>query len=226
MSGFVNNPTDPVEKARYKLVKLRAMAARPGTPAEGENAKARIEQILTKFPQLRGKPAPPTSKPFTSSQDWEDLKRRTAEATRRRQQAAAAAKLKADREAADKRWAQRMADKDANGQPLSAKDRAEAQRDPFSWANKQDGRTHAQKQEDMNKAWGTQQASRRCAKPQSFYDAGGEPRKRNQHVALCEKCGERIQPGEGAILQVAGVWKAWCTETKPGPRRKKPGYDR
>lgn len=212
----------PIEKARYKLVKLRALAAKPGTPAEGENAKARIEQILAKFPELR-KAEPVTNTTFT----WGSSAWRAAEDLKREED------LRRKRTQAQKRWEERQRNNDPMGQPMTAEERAKAQKDPFGWANAQDGRTHAQRQEDMNRSWGhghdpkpKPKPEPKCDKPQTFYDHGGERRKRNLYVMSCEKCNGRLAPGEGAIMNVAGVWKAWCCETKPGPRRKKQGYER
>jgi hypothetical protein len=42
--------------ARLKFSKLEALAARPGTPGEGEAAKAAIERLYQLFPDLRPDP--------------------------------------------------------------------------------------------------------------------------------------------------------------------------
>ncbi len=64
----------------------------------------------------------------------------------------------------------------------------------------------------------------RCPKPETFYDQGGEPRKRNQHVINCDRCDRRLQPGEGTVFQVAGKWIGRCCETVPGPRKRNPRH--
>jgi hypothetical protein len=88
------------------------------------------------------------------------------------------------------------------------------------------------KHDEMRRFWEAKQRAERerkqaaaqeprCSKPETFFDSGGIPRKRNQHVIQCERCGRRLQPGEGSVIKVGNSWHGWCTETKPGPRKKR-----
>lgn len=137
-----------------------------------------------------------------------------------------AEKARRQREAADQ--ARRDAEIRAWGAPLTDEERAEARRDPFSFAQKRDGRTHAEKQRDMNGSWGKGQRGQPgesggpwCATPETFYDRGGQPRKRNQHKIDCDRCGRTLAPREGCVFQVNGKWIGRCCETRPGPRNRR-----
>lgn len=136
------------------------------------------------------------------------------------------------REEAQKRWQERQANNDAMGRPLTDEDREEARRDPLAWAAKQDKRSAAEKNADMqyqySHGWerGQEPPKRRgpkCAKPESFFDAGGIPRKRNDYPMECAKCGNQLLKGQGALFQTSSKWQAVCCEPVPGPRKKKPG---
>lgn len=136
------------------------------------------------------------------------------------------------REEAQKRWQERQANNDAMGRPLTEEDREEARRDPLAWAAKQDKRSAAEKNADMQYQYShgweygkepPKRRGQRCAKPESFFDPGGEPRKRNNSPMTCAKCEQPLTVGAGALFKVGSKWQAVCCETVPGPRKKKPG---
>lgn len=93
----------------------------------------------------------------------------------------------------------------------------------FDAAIRADQRTPAQRNADMQNAMRHQGGTRPngCANPERFHDPGGNPRPRNRYTMKCESCGCELLPGEGAILKVGDVWKAWCCERVPGPRKKR-----
>lgn len=124
---------------------------------------------------------------------------------------------------AQERWRRKMASKNADGMPLTEEEMAEARRDPLGWATKQDGRTQAEKNADMQSQYTHTYRTRKCEKPETFYDQGGVPRKRNDFPMDCFKCGHTLIGGEGALFQMGSKWNAVCCETVPGPRKKKPG---
>lgn len=135
------------------------------------------------------------------------------------------AKQRAEREAAQKRWEERNRTRDAKGRPMTAAEREEAMRDPLGWAAKQDGRTDAQKNADMqfqySHGWYKPgQPVDKCESPLSFYDQGGEPRKRNSEPTVCAECGVSLGAYEAAAND-HGQFQ--CAEMVPGPRKKKPG---
>lgn len=141
------------------------------------------------------------------------------------------------RQAAQKAWEERNRARDANGVPLTDEEREEARRDPLGWAARRDGRTEAQKNQDMQDqythAWeragttsgGSSRSDRpnKCSKPLPYFTSGGEPRKRNEYPTYCHVCGVNLKPGEGAIFMVGKNWVGQCCEMVPGPRKKKPG---
>lgn len=169
--------------------------------------------------------------------------RRRAEERVREQRAAEDAKRRAE---AQKRYQERMANRDRFGRPLTAEEQEWARRDPLGFAAAQDKRSHQEKVRDMNEAWGrtndamrdfirTQQGPRkaqehpkakppplkRCERPETFFDAGGNPRKRNEHQIQCDRCSVMLKPGEGMVFRVGDRWFGRCCEAKPGPRRKR-----
>ena len=92
----------------------------------------------------------------------------------------------------------------------------------FDAAIRRDPRTTAQRNQDMqDRLKGKPSRPPRCKTPENFFDSGGNPRPRNKWKMTCQACGCELAPGEGAIMRVGDVWKAWCCESKPGPRRKK-----
>jgi hypothetical protein len=127
------------------------------------------------------------------------------------------------REEAQERWKRKMASKNADGQPLTEEEMEEARRDPLGWATKQDGRTQAEKNADMQSQYTHTYRTRKCEKPETFYDQGGMPRKRNDFPMNCFKCGHHLSKGDGALFKLGGTWEAVCCEKVPGPRKKKPG---
>lgn len=62
---------------------------------------------------------------------------------------------------------------------------------------------------------------KRCEKPESFFDSGGNPRKRNDHPIQCDRCSVILKPGEGMVFKVGDRWFGRCCEARPGPRRKR-----
>ncbi len=135
-----------------------------------------------------------------------------------------AARIRERRAQMQREWEAKMRDKDAYGRPLSEEERREAQRDPFSWAQRQDGRSYQQRAEDMKRAWGQQNRppqEPRCDKPETYFDSGGRPRPRNQHVINCDRCGRRLNPGEGTLFKVMDRWVGRCCEMTPGPRKRR-----
>lgn len=186
------------ERALALLVSLRKLAEHPNTPPhEAEAARGRIAALrkkhqITEPPPKPGTGSTPpwwttTNNPYTwnatntSNSDAERRARarRMAEddVRRQRERKEAAAKAATEearrvgREKAQREYEARMRDKDANGQPLSDAEKREAQRDPLGWAARQDKRTHAQKQEDLNRSHGAQE---------SFKKAGDEAKRTAQ----------------------------------------------
>lgn len=149
---------------------------------------------------------------------------REAEAVRTRNaaRAKAAEEQRQRRAEAQRQWEAKMAGRDAMGRPITEADREEARRDPLGWAMKQDGRTMGERNDDMQKTRRGQPLPK-CRKPETFFDPGGEPRKRNDFPMDCVKCGSHLLKSEGAIFKVGGKWFARCCEKVPGPRKKKPG---
>ena len=146
------------------------------------------------------------------------------------------------RQAAQKAWEERNRARDANGVPLTDEEREEARKDPLGWAARRDGRSDAQKNQDLQDQythayerftntgeWPKKEESSRsdvpnkCSKPLPYFTSGGEPRKRNEYPTYCNVCGVNLKPGEGAIFMVGKNWVGQCCETGPGPRKKKPG---
>lgn len=147
----------------------------------------------------------------------EDKKKREEEARKRQAEARKA------REDAQARWQRKMASKNADGMPLTEEEMEEARRDPLGWAMKQDGRTAAQKNADAQSQYTHSYKTRQCERPETFYDQGGEKRKRNDYPMDCFKCGHPLLKGDGALFKLGSKWEAVCCETVPGPRKKKPG---
>ena len=152
-----------------------------------------------------------------AKKDAEDKAKRKAENEKRWEQERKA------REEAQARWQRKMASKNADGMPLTEEEMEEARRDPLGWATKQDGRTAAQKNADAQSQYTHTYKTRQCERPETFYDAGGEKRKRNDYPMDCFKCGHHLSKGDGALFKLAGQWVAVCCERVPGPRKKKPG---
>lgn len=151
------------------------------------------------------------------------------QAKRDRERAARHAEERKRREEAQRKWQERHRHSDAMGRPMSPEDLEEARRDPLGWAAKQDARSASEKNADMQyqytHGWesGRTPPKRKCAKPESFFDPGGEPRKRNNSPMTCAKCEQLLTVGAGAIFKAGNEWQAVCCETVPGPRKKKPG---
>lgn len=133
------------------------------------------------------------------------------------------AKERKAREEAQARWQRKMASKNADGMPLTEEEMEEARRDPLGWATKQDGRTAAQKNADAQSQYTHTYRTRKCEKPETFYDQGGIPRKRNDFPMDCFKCGHTLLKGDGALFKLGSKWEGVCCEKVPGPRKKKPG---
>lgn len=224
----------PRDKAMDTIVKLQRVADHPNTgKPEAEAARNRIAALRAKHDIATPKAKQPVQDQFKKVAD---------EAAR----SAAAAKVMADamrrvtdqarRDEAARKYRAKMADKDAYGQPKPKFD---------PWA---DPRTPQERQRDIDNSWGGGRNARkaedeaafkyaeerrareqpyvppqpeRCTVKESFYDRGGEPRKRNTFPIVCEKCGAKVGTGEATIVVVGGHTKAWCCETKPGPRKKK-----
>jgi hypothetical protein len=153
----------------------------------------------------------------------ENLKKQEAE---KKKEEEAEERRKATRKArvdAQERWKRKMASKNADGVPLTEEEMEEARRDPLGWASKQDARTQAQKNADMQSQYTHTYKTRKCEKPESFYDQGGMPRKRNDYPMDCFKCGTTLLKGDGALFKLGSKWEGVCCEKVPGPRKKKPG---
>jgi hypothetical protein len=187
---------DAREKALHTIAKLKRLAEHPNTPpAEAEVARNRIVALQEKHGITANEP-PPQKNVFFTRLIKEDARRRAEERERR--------------EAAQRRYEEWRKDRDDYGR----------QKDPFEEALRRDGRTHEEKVRDMNQSWGQAHAVR-CAKPETFFDSGGEPRKRNTYRIKCDRCGVTLEPGEGTVFQVGGTWYGRCCERVPGPRSKK-----
>jgi hypothetical protein len=155
----------------------------------------------------------------------QDMDEEAQEAARKREEEAEE-KRKATRKArveAQERWKRKMASKNADGMPLTEEEMEEARRDPLGWAAKQDGRTAAEKNADAQSQYTHTYKTRRCERPETFYDPGGIPRKRNDYPMDCFKCGHTLLKGEGALFKLGSKWESVCCEAVPGPRKKKPG---
>lgn len=210
------------EKAIQKVYSLDQLANHPNTPpAEAESARSMAAKLRAKYGIAEPRKTAPTANRFKQEypsaedieREWRDMvaRERQRQAERKARLAEEEARRKAQREAWQKA-------KERQYPPTTG--------DPLEDAIRRDGRTPQEKNRDMqDRLRGkkpTPPPEPRCTEPESFFTPGGEPRQRNQHVIACEKCGRRLQPGEGAILKVGGVWKAWCAEMTPGPRRKQP----
>jgi hypothetical protein len=228
------------EKAIDKIYSLRQLAEHPNTPPhEAEAARLAIKRLQAKHdikePARVKEPRNPNWRPPTNPHsDMDEQARRAAasmrdfvEAMRRAERRKAQAtqdaeRTRREREAAQARFRERHANHDQYGRPKS--------NDPFDEALRRDGRTQAQKQADLNNAWGKQAEQRRrerqagfkrCERPESFFDAGGEPRKRNAKPMQCDKCSWTLGVGEGMVWEIGGRQFARCCEARPGPRAKR-----
>ncbi len=252
---LAEHPNTPVHEAEAARAAIKRLRDKHGIPEQATKAKPTGPRNPNFRPNDPGPYAQRAASDFqrwAEEQMWRKAQREQAERDyherRRREERAryeAEAKQRAEaRKAAQERYRQRMADKDANGVPLTEAEKEWARRDPLGFAASRDPRTQAQKQADMNAAWGqprdvydyirTQQGPRkaqqtpkskpnlkRCEKPEPFFDSGGNPRKRNERPIQCDRCSCTLQPGEGMVFEVAGRWYGRCAETKPGPRRKR-----
>lgn len=210
------------DKALGKIASLKRLAEHPNTPpAESEAARGRIKALQDKhgISATQTKPKEPLTGLGDVFQREYEASRRAGEAARKAEQDRQAARAKAQ-----EAYRQRMAGRDHYGRPIPNID------DLMDEAVKNDGRTAQDRNRDINDSWGSRDrygpmpsrpSPSRCKKPESFFDSGGNPRKRNQYVMECSQCGCRLQPGEGSIAQVAGKWVAWCCESRPGPRKKR-----
>jgi Protein of unknown function (DUF2786) len=212
------------EKAISKVHSLDQLANHPNTPPhEAESARAMAKKLREKYNIPEPRKEAPRANPW-DAQRFEDEMRRAQEWRER------AARVRRDQEAERIRREQREAWQRAKDEALKAEEALRKTKeaftptgDPLEDAIRRDGRTAQQKNADMqDRLRGKTPPEPRCTNPESFFTSGGEPRMRNQYVMACEKCHGRLQPGEGAIMKVGGVWKAWCCEMKPGPRRKQP----
>jgi hypothetical protein len=227
------------EKAIDKIYSLRKLAEHPNTPIhEAEAARAAIKRLRTKhdIPERQATkattgPRNPNWRPDPAAQqasrDFEEAMRGFAEATRRtneRMRQAEAERTRQEREEAQRRYQARHANHDQYGRPKPS------HQDLFDEALRQDGRTQAQKQADLNNAWGRQAEQRRqerqagfkrCERPETFFDQGGLPRKRNDRPMQCDKCSWTLGVGEGMVWEIGGRTFARCCEAKPGPRAKR-----
>ena len=162
-------------------------------------------------------------------QDAYDAWKRMNDEQLRRDRAQSAATSKAREESrlraeAQERYKDRHANSDANGQQRRPGE------DVFDFANRVDGRTQAEKNRDMQNRnrnlrdrGHTTNPYKRCERPATFYDAGGEPRKRNEFPMTCDACGSHLQRGEGHVQKAGSTLIAECCEMVPGPKAKKPG---
>lgn len=196
----------PRDKAMETIAKLKRVAEHPNTgKPEADAARARIEALQKKHNITPGVNHAKPLKDFTKQAN--DF---AAEARRAKQAADRMADAMRKAQAAEA-WRKRMADKDDLGRPKKG--------DIFDEAIRRSGdnRTTGERNKDM------QDRLRHgyCNPKESFYDQGGEPRKRNDHVAMCEKCHGTLRPGEGAVLMVGGNWKVWCCDMTPKPRKKR-----
>lgn len=220
------------ERALNQIVTLKVLANDPRAPeAERQAAKDTMSRLRKKYniPETTKLPPPRASRPSTSepgSYRWfEDMVRNwdnNPETQRKKREKAArdAANSEAQRikrERAQRDWEARMADKDDQGVPLTAEEAEWARRDPLGFAAARDKRSHQQKQNDMQDAFGQPHQRPRCNPKMPFFDLGGEPRTRNSASATCEKCNHWLARGEGA-LYLRGYA---CCDTVPGPRAKK-----
>lgn len=235
------------ERALRQLVTLDKLGE--GTTPEAENARTRAKELRTKYniPERRATQPPPRPRPNTThtrsratdeevNRMYDDLLRRArereaaerrAEEQRKRMREETMARRRAEAQAREAEAARaRM-----RATRMTEEERREAQRDPFTWAQQQDSRTHAQRQADLNAARGQQERAvrdfeqrLRCSTPETFYDSGGKERPRNVHVIDCDRCGVRLQPGEGTIMKIADRWIGRCCEKVPGPRRRRDGF--
>lgn len=207
------------EKAIDKIYSLTKLAEHPNTPAhEADAARNRIKALQDKYGITE--PSRPGPKATPKNDRWTGADR---EAQRRKAQEDAA-RIRERRAQAQRDWEAKMRNRDQYGRPLTEEERREAQRDPFSWAQRQDGRSHQQRAEDMKRAWGQQNRTPqepRCEKPETYFDAGGRPRPRNQHVINCDRCNRRLNPGEGTLFKVGSNWVGRCCEMTPGPRKRR-----
>jgi len=146
-----------------------------------------------------------------------DRKARVAEEKRRK---AEQAKRRAE---AQERWRAKHADNDHMGRPLTREEQEEARRDPLGWASKRDGRTAREKNDEMQDTLQHKAHPMVCDPKATFFDQGGEPRKRNDYPGNCYSCGSLLRKGEGALFKANGKWEMVCCESVPGPRRKKRG---
>lgn len=162
----------------------------------------------------------------------QEADRKNAEARRKAEEEAAArakrreearARERAERAAAQKRWRAKHADNDHMGRPLTKEEQEEARRDPLGWAMAKEKRTAEERNRQMQDTLRHKQHPLRCEPKATFYDQGGEPRKRNDYPTNCFSCGTHLRVGEGALFKAHGKWEAVCCDPIPGPRKKKPG---
>lgn len=232
-----NTPPAEAENAREKIKRLQDTHG--------------IKPAETAAPKPPPRRPPPRQNPwqqeYPSQEDvlrhFQEAMRKAREEERRRAEASEAER----RRKAQQDWIRKHYHSDDNGQPLTEEEKRRAREDPLGWASRQDKRSAQQKQDDLNGSWGEQaraareaadamrkmrdaaakakaNAEPRCANPETYYDPGGEPRKRNQHIIGCDRCGRRLQPGEGMIMQVGGQWVGRCCEMVPGPRKRNPRH--
>lgn len=205
----------------------------------------RQQSTRTQYRPPRGNPY--REKPYDTDYDFlRDMREAAARKAARDRDAAERAKAyeaeRRRRAEAQARYEQRVRYQDHLGRErLTEEEREWARRDPLGFAASRDKRSHHEKVRDMNEAWGRsakaaneaadafsrmgQRAKEakqtKCPKPESFFDAGGNPRKRNVRPVQCDRCSTMLAPGEGMVYEVAGRWFGRCCEQKPGPRRKR-----
>lgn len=200
--------TTPRDKAIQTIAKLRTLAEHPNTgKPEADAARARIEALRTKH-GISASPPPKAKVPYSDNTDWNRAADNFAREAKKAADAArvmAEAMRKAEAAAA---YRKKMEDRDDMGRP----------RDIFDEALKKDKRTVKDRNSAIKDSF---YRNGFCNPKESFYDRGGEPRKRNEYITMCEKCGGTLQPGDGAVMMVGGQWKSWCCERTPGPRRKR-----
>lgn len=190
---------DARERALHTIVKLRTLAEHPNTPPhEAESARGKIRTLQDKHGITASDHPPSQSKVF-----FDDLIRRAAKA-KAKSEAERKKKAQAD-------WERKHANSDDLGRPRG---------DIFDEALRDDPRTTAERNRDMNDSWGQKQPHHRpsqCDPKLSFFDLGGEPRKRNMEGATCVMCGTWLGIGDGALIGVNFA----CCDKIPGPRKKK-----
>lgn len=234
----------PDQKIRKKIAALRALIDHPNTPPhEVEAARGRLKALEDKYGV---QPEPQKTQPRRDYSAWfgvwdderqesetDRVARRIREQERRYANIKREQERQAKRREAERRWRERHANSDDLGRPLTDEERAKAQKDPLGWAQARDGRTQAQKAQDLQDQFShkydrfshkyDRTTRPKCSKPESFFDVGGDARPRNDGIAVCKRCGNTLGDREGVMLTENGVSWAVCGEKVPGPRRKKPG---